>query len=53
MADSEESLQETAEAALAQIGQMDYQAEFREQDVESVWKYGIAFYGKKLRLVCG
>ncbi len=53
VADSEESLQETAEAALAQIGQMDYLAEFREQDVDNVWKYGIAFYGKKLRLVCG
>ena len=53
VADSEESLQETAEAALAQIGQMDYLAEFREQAVDNVWKYGIAFYGKKLRLVCG
>ena len=53
VADSEESLQETAEAALAQIGQMDYLAEFREQSIDNVWKYGIAFYGKKLRLVCG
>lgn len=50
VADSEEALRKTAEEALSQIGQRDYLAEFREQGVEKVWKYGVAFCGKRLHL---
>lgn len=53
VAKTEAELQNEAEAALQQIEDMDYLAEFREQGVENVWKYGIAFYGKKLKLVRG
>ena len=37
--------------ALAQIEQMDYPAEFRAQKVETVWKYGIVFWGKRACIV--
>ncbi|HCB92193.1 MAG TPA: hypothetical protein DEP57_00020 [Selenomonas sp.] len=53
VAGSEESMKKEADAALAQIEQMDYLAEFREQGITSVWKYGIAFYGKKLKITRG
>ena len=53
VAENEDSMLEEAEAALAQIERLDYMAEFREQNIANVWKYGIAFYGKKLKLVRG
>lgn len=53
VAKTEAELQKEAEAALQQIAEMDYLAEFREQGVENVWKYGIAFCGKKLKLIRG
>ena len=53
VAKTEAELPKEAEVALQQIEDMDYLAEFREQGVANVWKYGIAFYGKKLKLVCG
>lgn len=51
IAQSESDLQKEANAALRQIDDMDYLAEFRAQGVENVWKYGIAFSGKKLYLL--
>ncbi|WP_051650080.1 PD-(D/E)XK nuclease domain-containing protein [Selenomonas sp. AB3002] len=53
VADSEEALAETAKQALAQIEEKDYLAEFRVQGVEDVWRYGVAFCGKKIRLLAG
>ncbi len=53
VAKTEAELQNEAEAALQQIEEMDYLAEFRAQGIENVWKYGIAFCGKKLKLVSG
>ena len=53
VADSEVALEKTAKEALAQIEKQDYMAEFREQGIKNVWKYGIAFYGKKLHIIRG
>lgn len=53
VADSEETLAETARQALTQIEEKDYLAEFRAQGVEGVWRYGVAFCGKKVKLVVG
>ena len=50
VADSEDTLAETARQALAQIEEKDYLAEFRAQGVEAVWCYGVAFCGKKVWL---
>ena len=51
VADSEVTLEKTAKDALSQIEKRDYLAEFREQGVTNVWKYGIAFYGKKVQVI--
>lgn len=48
VAQSESEMEKEARAALGQIYEMDYMAEFRAQNVGTVWKYGIAFCGKKL-----
>ncbi len=53
VADSEAVLEKTAKDALAQIEKQDYIAEFLEQGIKNVWKYGIAFYGKKLQIIRG
>ncbi|MBR4696439.1 MAG: AAA family ATPase, partial [Selenomonadaceae bacterium] len=45
---SEEELEETAKAALGQIGEKSYHAELARQGVKEVWKYGIAFCGKRV-----
>ncbi len=45
---SEEELEETAKAALGQIGEKSYIAEFSRQGVKDVWNYGIAFCGKRV-----
>ncbi|MBR4695597.1 MAG: PD-(D/E)XK nuclease domain-containing protein, partial [Selenomonadaceae bacterium] len=45
---SEEELEETAKAALGQIGEKSYIAELARQGVKEVWSYGIAFCGKKV-----
>lgn len=47
VADTEEELAAKAKDALAQIERMDYLAEFRAQGISTIWKYGIAFWGKK------
>ena len=45
---SEEELEETAQAALRQIGEKSYIAEFSRQNVKEIWNYGIAFCGKRV-----
>ena len=53
VADSEDALTETARQALEQIEARDYRAEFRSQGIEVVWRYGVAFCGKKIKLAIG
>ena len=50
VAEKEADLPKMAEAALAQIENMDYMAEFRNKNITQVWQYGIAFYGKKCQI---
>ena len=42
--------EEKALEALAQIEELSYIAEFQQRQIEKVWKYGIAFCGKKVCL---
>ena len=51
-ANSIEELDRMAEKALLQIEEMNYFAEFHARGITDVWCYGIAFYGKYLKLVC-
>lgn len=53
VAGDESGLPKAAEDALRQIGEKDYEAEFRAQGIGNVWKYGIAFCGKKLEVARG
>ena len=53
MAEKEEELQAKACEALAQIEEKDYLAEFARREVQEVWRYGIAFWGKKCLIVTG
>lgn len=46
--DTEELLKQKAEEALQQIEERQYNTEFSKQGIATVWKYGIAFYGKKV-----
>ena len=47
-AGSEEELEERAKEALQQIAEKEYCAELSRQGASDVWRYGIAFYGKKV-----
>lgn len=47
---TEEEMDEAARAALTQIESKEYTAELARQGVTEVWKYGIAFCGKKMWL---
>lgn len=49
-AGSEFDLEERAAEALAQIEDLSYIAEFDKRGIKKVWKYGIAFCGKKVCL---
>ena len=53
VAEKEEELQAKACEALAQIEEKDYLAEFARREVQEVWRYGIAFWGKKCLIVTG
>lgn len=46
----EAQLEAKAQEALAQIEDLSYIAEFAKRQVKNVWKYGIAFCGKKVCL---
>ncbi|MBQ7478645.1 MAG: PD-(D/E)XK nuclease domain-containing protein, partial [Selenomonadaceae bacterium] len=50
-AGSLKALNAMAKAALAQTERLDYTAEFRKRCIRDVWTYGIAFRGKKVRIV--
>ena len=47
VADSEAGLEEKAREALQQIEAKKYLAEFNQRGINSVWQYGISFWGKK------
>ena len=51
--DNEEKLQPLAEEALAQIETKDYIAELENEGITDIWRYGVAFCGKKVALACG
>ncbi len=53
VAETEDGLEQAAKEAAAQIAEKHYLAEFEAQGVENVWKYGIAFCGKKICLLQG
>ncbi len=48
IAASENELEEKAREALLQIEDREYVAEFQKRGVKEIWKYGIAFCGKKI-----
>ena len=52
-AKSEEAMEEKAKEALRQIEEKAYLAELARQGVKEIWKYGIAFHGKKVWLERG
>ena len=47
-AKSEEEMESLAKEALQQIEEKSYVTELERQGVKAVWKYGIAFHGKKV-----
>ena len=48
VAASENELEEKSQEALQQIENREYVAEFQKRGVKEIWKYGIAFCGKKI-----
>lgn len=48
VAASENELEEKSQEALQQIEDREYVAEFQKRGVKEIWKYGIAFCGKKI-----
>lgn len=53
VADSEADMADKAKEALQQIEEREYVTEFRRRGIQMVWKYGIAFCGKKVEVVRG
>lgn len=51
VADSESELEAKAAEALTQIESRQYITEFQKRGITTVWKYGIAFYGKKVSII--
>ena len=49
-AKSEEELEPKAREALEQIEEKAYGAELSRQGVKEIWRYGIAFCGKRVRM---
>ena len=50
-AENEDCLEERAKEALAQIEEKQYGMEFSKRGIGTVWKYGIAFCGKKIHVI--
>ena len=50
-AESESMLQEKSQEALQQMEDKKYDAEFAKRGITTVWKYGVAFCGKKVQVV--
>ena len=53
VASSEKQLENKAKEALAQIEEKNYVIEFQRRHIMHVWKYGIAFWGKRVMLMQG
>lgn len=53
VAASEADMADKAKEALQQIEEREYVTEFRRRGIQMVWKYGIAFCGKKVEVVRG
>ena len=49
-ADNEAQLEAKAMEAFKQIEELAYSSEFEQRQINKVWKYGIAFCGKKVCL---
>ena len=47
-AEMEEMLERKAKEALQQIEDKNYEVEFTKRGIQNVWKYGIAFCGKRI-----
>ena len=52
-AESKAQLQEKAKEALRQIEDMEYITGMQERKIRKVWKYGVAFYGKRIAMEYG
>jgi len=48
--DEEETLQDTVENALKQIEEKNYEQKLRDEGIETIYKYGIAFCGKECKI---
>ena len=53
VAANEGEMEEKAKEALQQIEDREYITEFQKRGIKEVWKYGIAFCGKKVRVAKG
>lgn len=53
VAASEADMSDKAKEVLQQIEEREYMTEFRWRGIRTVWKYGIAFCGKKVEVVRG
>ena len=51
VAKTEDQLAEKAQEALEQIEEKAYITEFRKRQIHNVWKYGIAFCGKQVKVI--
>ena len=51
VAKSEDELDDKAKEALQQIERKAYITEFQKRNIQHVWKYGIAFYGKHVKII--
>ncbi len=49
----EDALEEAAQTALEQIEGKAYVTALTKRGIGKIWKYGIAFAGKRLKLACG
>ena len=52
-AQTESELESKAEEAVRQIEEKDYAASLKKRGIQTIWKYGIAFCGKRLELLQG
>lgn len=48
-----ESLKQLSETALKQIQEKQYDTELRAAGVEVIYKYGVAFCGKRVKIAVG
>ena len=48
-----ESLKQLSETALKQIQEKQYDTELRAEGVEVIYKYGVAFCGKRVEVAVG